>query len=71
MRHGGARRFFAFFGSVEMPGKNYNIILFCTPQVTITFHKANQNSKKGVKGILPLGCLPRRGREGVTIVFFS
>jgi hypothetical protein len=23
--------------------------------------------KKGVKGMLPLGCLPLRGREGVTL----
>jgi hypothetical protein len=28
-------------------------------------------NKKGVKGTLPLGCLPLWGREGVTLLFVT
>jgi len=27
--------------------------------------------ERGVKGMLPLGCLPRRGREGVALIVSS
>jgi hypothetical protein len=39
------------------------------PQVAIASQKVDENHlEKGVKGMLPLGCLPHWGREGVTLV---
>ena len=39
------------------------------PKNAITPQKVDENtSKVGVKGVLPLGCLPLWGREGVTLI---
>ena len=38
------------------------------PQNAIAPQKVDENISKGVKGILPLGCLPHWGREGVTLI---
>ena len=40
-----------------------------TPQNAIAPRNVDENtSKVGVKGVLPLGCLPLWGREGVTLI---
>ena len=40
------------------------------PPIAITPDKVENNTpeKEGVKGMLPLGCLPLWGREGVTLI---
>jgi len=40
------------------------------PPIGITPEKVENNTpeKEGVKGMLPLGCLPLWGREGVTLI---
>jgi hypothetical protein len=40
------------------------------PPIAITLDKVENNTpkKEGVKGMLPLGCLPLWGREGVTLI---
>ncbi len=37
-----------------------------SPNITMAHRKVDE--KPGVKGMLPLGCLPLWGREGVTLI---
>jgi hypothetical protein len=65
-RHGGSRWFFFIFF-------NFRICFFANPQnVILPIVDRNFLIKRkiirGVKGMLPLGCFPLRGREGVTLI---
>jgi hypothetical protein len=66
-RHGGAGSFVGIFFDLQNPFQAFIKNAWTHQKVDLKKPSVNEKIVKGVKGLLPLGCLPLWGREGVTL----